>query len=100
MDYIPRPGIVCVPLCGRRVLVPTRQASEYCSSVFTLTGLRLMVWTAIEHDYPMEQLLDLYGIFTKLDQAEKIRKIEDCCQKLLELGFIMRKPEAADKDNI
>ncbi len=97
MDYIPRPGIVCASICGRRVLIPSRQASDACRSIFQLYGPYNVVWNGIEKDLPLEKVLEVYAIFSKLDPEEQKRRIENCCQKLLEAGFILPKPESFEQ---
>ena len=93
MDYLPRPGIVCVRLCGKRVLVPSRMASDACQTVLPLNMSGFMIWNAIENDDPPEKLLELYGAFSRLDPEVQKTRIEEFCQRLLELGFVIRKPQ-------
>ena len=93
MEYLPRPGIVCVRLCGKRVLVPSRLASDACKTVLPLNMPGYLIWTAIEKDEPLETLLELYGAFSRLTPEAQRTRIEDFCQRLLELGFVIRKAQ-------
>ena len=95
MEYLPRPGIVCVRLCGMRVLVPSRAASDACTTALPLNVSGYMIWNAIEQDQPLEKLLELYGVFSRLDPEAQRTRIEDFCQRLLALGFVTPKPAAA-----
>ena len=92
MKYVPRPGIVCASLCGRRVLIPTRKASDVCKTVFPLSMSGFMIWSAIEQNDSMDKLLELYGSFSRLTPEEQVTRIEEFCQKLLNMGFVIRKP--------
>lgn len=94
MEYLPRPGVVCTALCGRRVLIPTRLASAACKSALPLTMSGFMIWNAIEQDESPEKLLELYGAFSRVEPEEQKKRIEEFCEKLLELGFVIRKEEA------
>lgn len=94
MDYLPRPGIVCVRLCGKRVLVPSRMASDACQAVLPLNMSGFMIWSAIEKDEPLETLLELYGAFSRLDPEAQKTRIGEFCQRLLDLGFVTRKAES------
>lgn len=91
MNYMPRPGIVCAELCGRHVLIPARRASDACKTIYRLSGSAFFVWTAIEKDFPMEKLLELYSVFSKLSPDAQRERIEKQCQDLLNLGFIIPK---------
>lgn len=93
MDYVPRPGIVCTRLCNRPVLIPSRQASDVCKTILPLSGSAFVVWTGIEKDYPLQKVLEVYGIFSKLDPEAQKRRVEEQCEKFLKLGFAICKPE-------
>ena len=93
MKYVPRPGIVCVFLCGNNVLVPLREAAKECKSILPLNLMGSAVWGAIDENFTLERLLDTLHIFSKAPDEELIAKIDDYCQKLLEKGFIIPKPE-------
>ena len=98
MDYIPRPGIVSVKLCGQYVLIPSRQASDACKSALPLSMAGLMVWNAIVQDDSMEKLQNLYGVFSSLEPEAQLSKIQEFCQKLLKLGFILPKEQERERD--
>ena len=93
MNYLPRPGIVTAQLCGMNVLIPSRQASAYCSTIVPLTFLGTIIWAGIEKDYPIEKVLEIYRMFSKKPDEELIEKIEDFCQKLQKKGFVIPKED-------
>ena len=95
MQYTPRPGIARVSLCGTVVLVPSRAAFGFCKNIQPLSLFESMIWTGIEKNYPVEKILEGFHIFSKAPDDELIAKIDNCCQKLLEKGFILPKPEEA-----
>lgn len=97
MDYLPRPGIVCVRLCGKRVLVPSRMASDACQTVLPLNMSGFMIWNAIVQDDSMEKLQNLYGVFSSLEPEAQLSKIQEFCQKLLKLGFILPKEQERER---
>lgn len=98
MDYIPRPGIVCTKICNKPMLIPSRQASEFCNTILPLSGSAYVVWTGIEKDYPLEKVLDIYSIFSKLDLESQKRRVEEQCEKFMKLGFVIRKAEKVSKE--
>ena len=91
MDYVPRQGVVCVNICGRHLLIPTRKVSAVCNTALPLSGSAFVVWSAIEKDMSFEKVLNVYSIFSKLDRDAQIKQIEALCKKFHDLGFILPK---------
>ena len=91
MDYTPRPGIVCLSLCGMKVLTPSRIASQNCKSILPLNLFGSIVWSAIEKDDPVEKILELSRIFSKKSDTELLDRIQDFCEMLREKGFVVPK---------
>ena len=56
MDYVPRQGVVCVNICGRHLLIPTRKVSAVCNTALPLSGSAFVVWSAIEKDMSFEKV--------------------------------------------
>lgn len=94
MEYTPRPGIVCLSLCGMKVLTPSRVASRDCKSILPLNFFGAIVWNAIEKDEPVEKVLELSRIFSKKTDPELLDRIQDYCEMLREQGFVLPKAPA------
>ncbi len=93
MKDILRLAVVFLLLCGSNILVPLRGAAKDCTSILPLNLMGSAVWGAISENYTLERLLDTLHIFSKAPDEELIAKIDDYCQKLLEKGVIIPKPE-------
>lgn len=94
MEYTPRPGIVCLSLCGMKVLAPSRTASRDCEAILPLNLFGSIVWNAIEKDDPIEKVLELSRIFSGKSDRELMTRTRDFCEMLREKGFILPKTPA------
>lgn len=99
MNYKPRPGIILVQLCGMNVLIPSRAANAYCTTILPLTLIGSIIWTGIEKDYSIEKILEVYRIFSKKPDEELIAKIDEFCQKLQKRGFVIPKEASSGEVN-
>ena len=93
MKYKARPGIVKTQICDQYVLIPTRQASDACTTMLPLPKLWAATWDAIAIDYPLEQSVKIHMLFTRKSEEEVRKRIDDFCKSLCRQGFLMEVPE-------
>lgn len=97
MNYKPRPGIVKVKLCGMNVLVPSREASAYCTSLYPLSTLWNATWEAFGRGTTIEKVVPVHALLTKKSPEECREKLEQFCRTMVEKGFFL---EVSDEDHI
>ena len=91
MNYKPRDGIVLSKICGMNVLIPSRSASKYCSTILPLNSFGFLVWKSISEDDSIEKILDMCRIFSRRTDEENTNRIEAFTKALYEKGFIVLK---------
>ena len=89
MDYVVRPGIVCTAVCGATVLIPTRSVFPEVNRILRLSTMESIVWSAVEKDLPIEELLKVFQIFYKKPDAEIRERIEKICSALCRHGYLL-----------
>lgn len=90
MNYKPRPGIVMTKICGFRVLVPTRAASEHCSSLLRLPLLWAITYELLGQEDGEERILKAHQIFTKQPEDVIRANVERFCEDMAKKGFLIR----------
>ena len=95
MNYKPRPGIVCTKICGRNVLIPTREASAYCRTIQMLSGFRFLTWQSLSNGGTVETLAVLFALLKKKPEEECREEVEQFCRTLAERGFLEEVPDEA-----
>lgn len=93
MNYKPRPGIAKVKLCGKDVLIPLREASEYCKTTLVLPTLWSATWNAFCRGSSIEKTVPVHVLFTKKNPEECRAKIQEFCCDLVEKGFFIEVPD-------
>ncbi len=93
MNYRPRPGIVKTKLCGMNVLIPTREASEYCQSIQVLPMLWAATWEAFDRGSSIEKAIPVHVIFTKKTPEECRENLQKFCTDMVKKGFFIEIPE-------
>ena len=90
MNYKPRPGIVQTKICGVHVLIPTREAYEYCKAILRLPMLWAMTFELLEKGEADENIIRLHKILTKKPEEEICSRIERFCEELSDKGFLIK----------
>ena len=98
MRYKPRPGIVKVKLCGMNVLVPSREASAYCSTLCPLSMLWNATWEAFGRGTTIDKAVPVHEFFTKKSPAECRESLERFCKTMVERGFMIEVPDDQPAD--
>ena len=93
MRYEPRPGIVLTKLCGMRVLIPSRAASAYCTTIRPLPMLWAAVWELLGQEDADEKIMRLYRILTKKPDQKIREELDQLLGSLYEQGFLIEKEE-------
>lgn len=93
MRYQARPGVVLTKLCGLRVLIPSRAASAYCSTIRPLPLLHAAVWELLGQDDADEKIMKLYRILTKKPDSEIREELNKLYKSLYEQGFLVETEE-------
>ncbi len=89
MTYKPRPGILFTKICNTHVLIPNREAQQYCPRILRLPLLWAATWEALEKDKPMEDIYRFHQILTKKSDEEIRTKVDGFLAQLCEQGFLM-----------
>lgn len=90
MKYQQRPGIVITKICKRYVLIPTRAASEKCRQILPLSMSWAMTWDLIGKENDEDELIKMLAIFKKKPVEEICEELHQFCEKLSDLGFLIR----------
>ena len=90
MKLITRPGIVPVTICGVRLLIPTRAASEECPHMLRLNLLTTMIWNGLEKGKSPEEIRQALQILTKKPDQDVDALWERTVGGLLDKGFLIR----------
>ena len=92
-QYEVRPGIVKTEICGVRLLVPTRQASEACPGVLRLNMIADFAWTILcKTDDPgeaVEKIRKVVALLSKAPDDVVIKRVERLLSELCERGFLI-----------
>lgn len=89
MRYRQRPGIVCVNICGRPMLVPTRAVSQACKQVMPLSKLWLMAWDMIGINKTEEEITKLINVFRQKSFEETRAEVDSFFERLYQNGFLI-----------
>ena len=73
MQYVTRPGVEVIKVCGTRLLVPDRDASEYCPYIVRLSALMAADWGALKRGVPVENLYKAHAIL-RHKPVEEVRE--------------------------
>lgn len=93
MRYVTRPGVVLTKICGTRLLVPDRQASEFCPYVIRLTLLWASTWEALQKGNSLEKICKAHSILTHVSEEEAKIKLDVFLAKMTEKGFLIQEEE-------
>lgn len=93
MNYKQRPGIVKVKLCGMNVLIPTRQASAFCTTLQALPTLWSATWEAFGRGATVDSAASIHALLTKKSPEACREKLERFCRSMVEKGFMIEVPE-------
>ncbi len=93
MRYKTRPGVVKVQICGSYLLVPNREASEYCQGVVQLKMLQTMGWEVLEAGGPVKDVYKLFSIFMRQPEEEVRSTVDTFLSRLREKGFLIAEDE-------
>ena len=88
MNYKPRKGIVHVSICGAQLLIPSREASEYCHGILKLSLPELLIWRQLEKGADLAATEEqIAGMMMK--PVEEIKpRLNAFYNRLLEKGYI------------
>jgi hypothetical protein len=90
MKLVTRPGIVHVSICGVRLLIPTRAASEQCPHMLRLNLLTTMIWNGLDKGKSPEEIKNAIRILTKRPEQDVDNLWVRTVNSLLEKGFLIR----------
>lgn len=90
MTLVIRPGIVQVSICGVRLLIPTRAASEQCPHMLRLNLLTTMIWNGMDKGKSPEEIKKAIRILTNKPEQDVDALWERTVNRLLEEGFLIR----------
>lgn len=93
MNYRPRPGIVKTKLCGMNVLIPQREASDFCASIQRLPFIWSVAWEVFSKGVTTEDFLPIYQAFMKKTPEESRQDVELFCKTMAERGFLIELPD-------
>ncbi len=94
MKYKVRPGIILTEICGTYLLIPTREASEYCPSVIRISPLMVGIWKTIADDKPVENVYKVMQILTKKPDDEVKEFVDAKLDDLYEKGLLILREES------
>ena len=97
MNYKPRPGIVKVKICGMNVLVPTREAAAYCTTLQVLPTLWSATWEAFGRGTTIDKAVPVFEMLTKRPPEQCRERLERFCRVMVERGFFLEVPEEAEE---
>ena len=100
MKYRARPGIVKTKICDQYVLIPTREASDACTTILPLPKLWAATWDAIITDYPMDKSVKIHMLLTRQSEEEVRKRISDFCKSLCKQGFLIEVPDENNRDEL
>lgn len=84
-----RPGIVFTKICGVRLLIPTRAASESCPHIFQLNLISAIIWGSIEKNLPVDEAKKAIGTLTKKTEEEVDALWDSTVKVFLERGYLV-----------
>lgn len=90
MKYIQRPGVVLTKVCGASLLVPNREASEFCPYVIQLPFLTAADWQALGNGRTVEMLYKGHMILRKMTMEEAAAEVDSELAVLCDKGFLIR----------
>ena len=96
MRYKPRPGVALVSICKTPVLIPNREAFAACNRIQKLPTMWAILWETISMGKPLENLVRANMILTKKSESEVRENIESICEKLCEMGFLIKTSEESE----
>jgi hypothetical protein len=92
-QYKVRPGIVKTEICGVRLLVPTRQASEACPGVLRLSMMTDFAWTLLcnteDPGEAVEKIRKVVALLSKAPDDVVIERVDRLLSGLCEKGFLI-----------
>ena len=94
MEYLCRPGVVRLNVCGQYILAPTRSVSESVKEVTRLTLFSASIWGEIERGNDLSNLRLAFEKLTGKPGEEIQKKIDQVIQILYEKGYLIKKQEA------
>ena len=92
-SYKTRPGIVCTRICGKFVLIPSREASRSCATILPLPLIWAATWKALASGKTLEETVRFHQSFTKKSEAEVLEKLEEFYEMLYQKGFLIVEEE-------
>lgn len=94
--YKIRPGIVKTEICGVRLLVPTRAASEECPHILRLNMIYDFTWsilTKADGDEGVENVRKMIALLSKAPDDVVEEKVNQLLSGLCEKGFLIETEE-------
>lgn len=89
MRYIPRPGIVLTQVCGASLLVPNREASQFCPHIIRLSGMMALDWKALCRGEELEVIYRGHEILKRISREESVSEVDSALSMLCEKGFLI-----------
>ncbi len=92
--YKTRPGIVFTKICGVKLLIPTRKASEDCPRFKRLNFFTSMIWQMLEAEKTMEEIYELLHIFIKEPDEIVREKVDKILIEFEKDGFLIAEEDS------
>lgn len=89
MKYKIRPGVVFTEVCGSKLLVPDRRASEACPYIIRVPKLWAAHLQALSNGTPVEKIYRNHSIITKKSIEESREIVDQILAELANKGFII-----------
>lgn len=89
MKYRLRPGVVSVNICGSTLLIPNREASEFCTGIRKISLPVLIALDKMEKNESMDIAYQVYSELMRRTKEEAREKIDGQLASLCESGFLL-----------
>ena len=89
MSYSCRPGLVLTKICGLWLIIPTREAYEYCPEAVRMSLPAVFVWGLLQKHAPREKMLRVLQILTHKEDEEVSEMLQSMLDSFLSRNMIL-----------
>ena len=89
MKYKLRDGIVTVSVCGTRLLIPTRKASEDCPGIATLSLFDRLIISQINKGLSVEELYQFFADISFRPVTDVRAQVDAFIDTFVSKGFLV-----------
>ena len=90
MKFKPRPGIVRTKICGQYILIPAREASDYCDRIIKLSLMGVALLEELEKGKGTDNICVFFQKLSKKSEKEVQSKIDRILSELYEKGYLIK----------